>query len=375
MTKAATRHRSGGLTRIVLELLKRSYAVAVILLVAYLSYGALRYLVVTLIYPAEAPAQITGIPTRLTEDVLRTRRTDWLGVQVAESARTPIAHYHQIDGWVQPDPLNNCTQSGCHNPLPHGRSKEVRAFLNMHATSIHCGVCHLQSPTTPLPLTWYDLQTGRRTGTPALLVLYEWLTSSAAQDADRAPTAADQRWLVDHLRQAAREADGEPMLLALADQVAAPRHTSKLYQDAVAAVRDEVPRHFRGEYGAKLALLDARANAPLLAHPDTAGPVREFLSRGAQLSADERATLLARIHPLRRPATLNCTHCHTTATSLIDLAHVGYPPARIEALHAGWIFRAIEDIMAGRPLFLPGFVTPAPSDTPAPDTPPGNSQN
>jgi hypothetical protein len=42
----------------------------------------------------------------------------------------------------------------------------------------------------------------------------------------------------------------------------------------------------------------------------------------------------------------------------VDLSTVGYPQRRIESLYEKWIFRAIERIGEGEPLYLPGFIGP-----------------
>src|SRR5690606_8055967 len=91
---------------------------------------------------------------------------------------SPLAHYHRIDSWIEPDPFNDCARSGCHAPLPHARRKEVRAFLNMHATSIHCGVCHFQTDREPLNLGWYDLDHGEVRAEPAILQAYAMITNA-----------------------------------------------------------------------------------------------------------------------------------------------------------------------------------------------------
>ena len=67
MSKAAGRPFDPGnwgkaLGRLVLELVRRGYAVGIIVLVLWLSYLALRYLVNTLMFPNPAPPRVVGIP-------------------------------------------------------------------------------------------------------------------------------------------------------------------------------------------------------------------------------------------------------------------------------------------------------------------------
>lgn len=363
MSKPAAHRRSARdrlrlLGRLGLESVRRSYAVAVIAVVAWLSFLALRYLVVTLMFPAPAPAQITGIPTRLTESVLRTDKSAWRGVTTDANPRTPPAHYHRIAGWIQPDRFNGCTTSGCHDPLPHARRKEVRAFLNMHATSLHCGVCHLPRDEQPLAVTWYDLGRGEPRGAPEVVQLYAWLTSEQGRAALADPTPAIQTELVARVREAARQADYARALVDLADQLAAERYSSPAFAALVETARTILPRHFRGEYGAKLALLDRATKQPILGYAGTQSATDAYLREAPQADAARRAQLLAAVHPALRTPTLHCTDCHRMPSVLFDFAAAGYPPARIEMLSQPVIFQMIEHIAAGQPFYLPGFVVP-----------------
>jgi hypothetical protein len=354
-------------SRLALEIVKRTYAVGVIVLVTWLSYRALEYLVVTLVFPTPTPAQIVGIPTRLNEAVLQTRRSSWLGVQISENPRTPLAHYHRLDSWIQPDRFNDCTRNGCHAPLPHAQRKEVRAFLNMHATSLHCGVCHIQSEHRPLVTTWYDLHTGAPRGAPTVLRIYAWLVSDEGRSELAQPTADSQDRLVELLRTAAREADGEPALTQLAEHFAAVRYSSPAFQQLVEEASAALPRHFRGEYGAKLALRDGQGR-PILGAPGTEQAIQAYLAEAQTADPARRALLLGAVHPLRRTQPVNCADCHRSVGGLVDFAAAGYPPARVEMLSQPVIFRLIESIAAGQPFYLPTFVSP---EEPPPEAPPG----
>jgi len=355
------------LARFAREAVKRTYALGVIALVTWLSYRAFAYLVVTLLFPSAVPAQITGIPTRLDDSVLETRRSSWLGMRLSENPRTPLAHYHRIDGWIQPDPFNDCTRSGCHAPLPHAARKEVRAFLNLHATSLHCGVCHMKSEDRPLVTTWYDLNTGKPRSVPTVLQTYAWLVSDGGREELADPTQGQQETLVALLRAAAREADNDPQLEQLAQHFAAVRYSSPAFQQRLERARETLPRHFRGEYGGKLALFDRQRNEPVLGHPGTAPAVQAYLREAQTADAAREQQLLAAVHPLRRAQALHCAECHRSTGSLIDFAAAGYPPARVETLSRPVIFRMIQNIAEGQPFYLPGFVPPAgqPEELPA----------
>lgn len=353
-----------GLWRFLLGLIKRAYALALIALILWLSWKAFEYLVVSLILPTPTPPQIADVPARLDRSVLDRGPRAFAGIAATDTPRLPPSQYHRFDTWFVPDTFNDCTRSGCHAPLPHNRRKEDRAFLNMHATSMHCGVCHLDpgkgrppgSPdSTPLALTWYSVETGRAGDPPPLLAAYAWLLDFASKTA-AVPTAEDQRTIVRLLRSAARAAGDEPSLRNVAEHLAAVRHTSDEFRHFLLVAQQVVPRHFRGEYGSKLALRDPQTGRPVLEHPGTRTHVEAFLEAGDTLPAAQRETLLERIHPLRRAETLTCTDCHRPADSLIDFAALGYPPTRIEALHRPLVMQTIEHIMQGRPFYMPEFM-------------------
>ncbi len=361
--KSIPRRASGGrlrrLGKAALRAIPRLYAVAVIVIVVWLSYRALAYLVVSLFTPSRAPAQITEIPTHLDEAVLRTRRADWRGVEASAHPRVPPARYHRIDGWIQPDRFNGCAQAGCHRAFPHAHRPEVRAFLNMHATSVHCGVCHLLGEAEPLVAAWYSLDSGRLRSAPTVLEVFGWMTSDEGRRQLAEPSRADQTRLVSLLRAAAREGNDEPVLREMADHFAAVRHASPDFQRLVEAAREALPRRFRGEYGAKLALVDRATGGPLLNHPGTEAAVRAYLREADTADESRRATLLAAVHPRRRPQALHCTDCHRVEKPLLDFAAAGYPPARIDMLTTPVVFRMIEHIASGQPFYLPTFVSPA----------------
>ncbi len=345
--------------------LPRLYALAIMFVIIWLTYLAVAYLVTSLTAPGAVPAQITALPTRLDREVIGEGRTAFQALDAAEHPRSPLAHYHRLDSWIQPDRFNDCTRSGCHNALPHSKHKEVRAFLNMHATSLHCGVCHMVSDDVPRPLVWYNRTTGRRSDPPALLRAYARLTEPDAPKRFKSEGAPGQRRFVSLLRDAAREAANLPALRQLADHFAAYRVGSAGFEQMLTEGPDALSRHFRGEYGAKLALRDA-AGRPLLGHPGTDQAVRTWQERKTTTDAAERDRLLAAVHPLRRDAALTCTDCHRTEGSLIAFEELGYPEARVRALVDPVIFRMIEHINSGRPFSLPAVVGGAPLPPPPP---------
>ena len=368
---ASGAHRPAGrvlwLPLVVLAKIFRSiYALSLIAVVLFLSWSAFRYLIVSLIFEAPPPPQIVEIPKRLDQSMLERQVLSYKGLTATENPRTPLAHYHRLEVWFQPDRFNDCTRSGCHAALPHSKKKEDRAFLNMHATSMHCGVCHFIGDDKPLKLGWYDLQTGKLGEPPPLLRAYSWLTQHIFT-ADKPGGSADQREIARLLRQAFNASGGEPALEQLELQVRTARPGSEQWFDSLRAARDMLPRFFRGEYGAKLAVLNSGGNAPILAHPNTESQVREFLRSGATLAPERLQELLKSLHPLRSDHRRSCTDCHRREGSLIDFEKLGYPPQRVEAIVRPLLMEAIQRMVEGKPMYLPGFLAPerAPASEPA----------
>ncbi len=382
----------------------RVYALALTALIGYLTFAAVRYLIVSLAIESGPPAQITALPTRLDAATLAAGRSAFAALDAAEHPRSPLAHYHRLDTWIAPDAYNDCSRSGCHAPLPHARDKELRAFLNMHASSMHCGVCHFDHQPTPLKLAWYDLKTGEPRGTPALLDAFGMVLAASADDAARGTGGAgaaerrarrreapafdqtDADRLGRLLHEAADASGGSRSLKELARHIAAVRPGSPAMEKLLSAAREELPRHFRGEYGAKLAVVDRDGNL-LRGHPDTDAAKRRYLEaveRAAQrngaavsptnqtvttsqavdvaprqdtgLSQAERDSLLAAVHPLRRKEPRSCTDCHRSDQSLIDFKAIGMPGPRVDALVNPVVFRMIEHIGKGRAFGLPEFM-------------------
>ncbi|RJP40519.1 MAG: hypothetical protein C4547_02625 [Phycisphaerales bacterium] len=354
---APTRSAAARLGRWLLRAGKRAYAAALIVIIAGVTVMAFRYLVRSILAPTQAPERITQLPTRLGVATLTTQRTDWAGLELGGASRTPLSHYHRLESWIQPDRVNGCATSGCHNPLPHAQVKENRAFLNMHATVLHCGVCHFLADDRRLSLVWYDLQTGNEVEAPALL---KALTLIESVPPGGVMELAQRRTLVELVRRACEQSGHSAELTELARQFDIIRPASEQFAELVAVAAGVLARHMRSEYGAKLAIKDPRTGAAILSHPGTARAVEEFLKRTSDeppQSAARRA-MAQRLHPLRRTSPRSCTECHRAGGGLIDFAALGFPPSRIRNLTEARVFEAIERIAAEQPLYLPGFVLP-----------------
>lgn len=353
------------------SLVLRTYALLLIVLIGWVSWRAFRYLVVSLLLPEGAPPQLTALPKRLDTPLLTTYRDEWQGLQSAEHARSPLAHYHRLESWIQPDAGNNCTTSGCHSPLPHAKRKEVRAFLNMHATSMHCGVCHMATEDRPLPLTWYNIRNGQESAPPAVLRALAELQAIRSADGNWGGTVEQRRTITALLHAAAEETGGAPELVTMARHFSSIRLAGPAFAELAAAALEILPRHFRGEYGAKTALFDRATGAPLLGHPGTAEAIQRFHRESPSASPAEREALLTAVHPRRRDVALVCGDCHQREGGLIDFAALGYPEPRIDDLVRPVVFQMIEHIAKGQPFYLPQFVSPG--ETP-PKPPPEREQ-
>lgn len=62
----------------------------------------------------------------------------------AGTAGAPSYHvFERVAADVREGPAH-C--ASCHGPVPHTRSRSIRAFLNLHQEYLDCGVCHLTGP-------------------------------------------------------------------------------------------------------------------------------------------------------------------------------------------------------------------------------------
>jgi hypothetical protein len=226
----------------------------------------------------------------------------------------------------------------------------------MHATSIHCGVCHTQHDKQPLSLAWYDLKNGEpRSQAPALLRAYAWLTDPAIRDKTTF-TESDQAAIVRLLGAAADEGYGEAKLSKLTEHLAAVRATSDEFTRLVKVTRDAVQGHFRGEYGAKLALTDPRTKKPLLGNQDNKKAAQDLLAYRNSQTPEAKKAALTKMHPNLRTPTLQCTECHRAQGNLVELSALGYPPARIQAISSPQVKDAIQHVVEGKPFYLPSFL-------------------
>lgn len=69
-------------------------------------------------------------------------------------------YYHNVVLKVEPDKRSHCII--CHGDFPHGETKHIRAFLNMHNFYLACETCHIrpEEESEPFVYRWYDIDSG-----------------------------------------------------------------------------------------------------------------------------------------------------------------------------------------------------------------------
>jgi hypothetical protein len=75
-------------------------------------------------------------------------------------------HFHHVGQWYQADTKNFCIK--CHGAMPHSRSPQLRAFLNMHNLFMSCQVCHAREDVdiASTRFGWLDLESNKLSGNP-----------------------------------------------------------------------------------------------------------------------------------------------------------------------------------------------------------------
>lgn len=101
-------------------------------------------------------------PQFLQEVVLdgETQKTFYRGFRIVEEQEIGD-HYHNIALNVGPDNRSHCI--ACHGDFPHGKTDQIRSYLNMHAFFLACQTCHVRPGQDEQPYTyqWYNRETGQ----------------------------------------------------------------------------------------------------------------------------------------------------------------------------------------------------------------------
>jgi hypothetical protein len=326
------------------DLLVRGYALAILLVVLWAGYAAVAYLVRTVFAPAHVPEEY-----RTWETALPGAHPDALHLQELAGLvpRAPIGHYHAVDRALPPDLHNGCLTSGCHNALAHSQRKEIRAFANLHATFLDCGMCHDASISGPTPAMWVDDATGEPCDAPAVLQLMKFLALEAGQIKDQ---PAEAHPTIESLLGDAAGRSADPLLKYLYAQIRTSQPGSPVWRKTVEQLRDELPNHVRGDYGAKLARRKP-AEERKAYHRRLVELAQPYLE--SPKGSPERKRLHEEIHKgiLEKPSA--CSTCHGDEPARLDFEALGYSPDQAAALRDSAIARQMEQIQKGQPFYLP----------------------
>lgn len=344
----AEEKREPRVVRFAKSLARRFYSAGLLGVTAAIGFMSISFLMHLLFTRQTAPVEIREIPKRLDAQVLLASTAPPAGEAPDEAPpRGPLAHFHRIPRWFEPDPGNSCTTSGCHGPLPHGKRIETRAFLNMHATFVDCNACHAAEAQAPgVEARWFDLPSRQPQGTPAVLQLAGLL--EAPDELFRNPQLVSSR-LIPLLREAVKKSGGDRRLSEWLLRVETAYPESEPWREAIRDMADEstgIRTHVHGEYNAKIGIY--RDNKLVGA------PTPEQLDAIRRYQDGERSHRLTdAIHQGVAPKGALCTPCHSDNPTLIDFEALGYPPARVESLQDSAVVRQILKIEQGQPFYLP----------------------
>lgn len=351
-------HATRGALARVRNLVARLWALALLILVIWVTYLAGAYMVRYVFSPSEVPPSIRRWESTLSADALREANVRGIS---APAPRPPLPRYHLVDRWFQPDPLNNCTVSGCHAPLAHGKHKDTRAFANLHSTFMACQMCHARIEAGGIQTVWVSTVTGAPQEPPAILRLINELEVNKAKT-DQDP-AGQQPLILALLRETRDTVPDDGMIEHYMLVLDTSEPGSPVWRTAVARLTEELPERALGEYQAKIAprLDQGRAQQE---RDRMADLTRRYLSVTA--AGPEGKDLLRRVHADVLPKPAACVRCHGQEPPQLDLQALGYAPSRQAELRAQPIARLIQQIREGRPFYLPGALESAGPTTTAP---------
>jgi hypothetical protein len=297
------------------------------------------YLARTVFAPVVIPHELRPRPRQLDVDTLQAARDGQPDVQ-----SIAVAHYHGSQSWFQADPGNTCTTSGCHSPLPHERKKETRAFANFHANFLSCELCH--EPTPPSGrFVWVSTATRAPVEPPAVLRLMKWLEPTG--DPPVAGQHESGMQPVRMLQEIVTLTGGDAVLRYLASQLETSEPGSPQWRHSISRLRQELPRYVRGDYGAKIALLD----------PERQNTLRELANRYSATDRDDRLRdeLRNRIHERLNTRPVACQDCHRGPPSGLDFVALGYSVLHSQHLQHTPLTAMIQHIGEGRRFHLPSL--------------------
>jgi hypothetical protein len=332
------------------QIVIRSYAFVIMVVVLYAGYAAVSYLIHQVFFPSPVPQRLLEWQGHLEADALNGGGVPGVATR---PLRAPLGHYHGIKGWFQPDAENGCTTSGCHKPLPHQKTKTVRAFANFHSMFLDCMTCHRKPEDRPVKVLWVDTDTGDEQEPPAILQLIRFLQRERDL-IERRPEAAHQT-VVELLGGVVGSLGEDNVLRFLLLQIETSMPASPVWRHAMEHLAEEIPRHARGKYGAKVVVGDASLlrvrNRALI---EQAG---QYLA--AEPGSDERERLNQQMHSDIVLVPDGCMSCHDAEGPShmgLDLVKLGYSDGRIQQLQDMEVARMAEQVRQGRPWYLPNLM-------------------
>lgn len=328
------------------SLIVRIYALLMMLVILWAGYAAFVYLTRSVFSPSVLPERYRGFQTTLDVGTLRSDRAT---AQATSQTPPPPGHYHGVDRWFQPDPNNTCTVAACHQPLPHNRRKETRAFANFHTSFMTCRMCHDARLAGTVRTIWLAAATGEpQHQPPAVLRLMRYLELN--DERIRSDPAAGHAAIVGPLRETVEIAGPDPLLEYLLVELETSDPGSPLWRQTLEQLTMELPNHLRGEYRARLDP-DVPAGERRLAIRRMRELTTSFV--GAAPDSRQREELLGRMHENVLPKPAACEQCHGAKPGRIDYEAMGYPPSRRQALENLTTARMIERIRQGQPFYWP----------------------
>ncbi|MFI5378380.1 MAG: hypothetical protein ACHRHE_03665 [Tepidisphaerales bacterium] len=333
------------LFRVLGSVCSRTYAVVLVGVLGYAGYLAGAYLLNFVFMPAHVPGRLLQSQARA--DVAALRNPPPLD-PLTDEGRPPLAHFHRVVRLSQPDPLNGCTVSGCHEPLPHRPKMKIPAFANFHVAFLACQSCHSDNKQRPVKSAWMDLLTSRPQSPPAVLRLVKLLSEGADLVQKRPHHVHGQ--ILALLREIIQVRVQDRMLEELQSQIENSEPGSPIWRSAVKRLAADMPRYGRSNYGAKL-IPENQLKTYGEANREMTDVARQYLA--AADKSPERKSLNDRVHAsvLKKPPA--CANCHSDTPGQIDFAAAGYTPARAATLGNLQLARIVEEIREGREFRLP----------------------
>lgn len=329
------------------EIVLRIHSLGVLALVLYAGYLAVTYLLWAVFVPMPVPDRLLEWQGRSDIAALRTPHTPGMS---DPADRAPLAHYHRVERWIQPDPRNGCTLSGCHDPLPHTKAMKIPAFANFHATFVACQLCHVTGQSSDT-ITWVSIADARKQEPPALLRLMRHLETNQDQIKNE-PFAAHQT-IITLLRGALAVIEKEPVLQYLLLELETSEPGSPVWRRAVERLIAELPSHARGEYGAKLA--SEPTPGAYRGHSDQlANLAQQYLTLPPGDS--QRKALHEKIHQPLAKQPLTCLSCHGDTPATLNFDALGYSPTRAQYLSRLQLANLMQQIRQGKQFFIPNLL-------------------